>query len=132
MSLAAYIVSARRPGYDHYVRAATMAPGNDSRVHGPFGVRLPRRSSRLPNGKVDRQALPEPSRASLAATAEFVPPRGPIEEALADIWTELLGGESVGAHDNFFERGGHSLLAVQLLSRIRRTFDVEAPLGDFH
>ncbi len=86
---------------------------------------------RLPNGKVDRQALPEPSRASLAATAEFIPPRGPIEEAIADIWIELLGVESVGAHDSFFERGGHSILAVQLVSRIRRTFDVEPPLSAF-
>ena len=86
---------------------------------------------RLPNGKIDRQALPEPGRTSLRSAAGFVPPRGPIEEALADIWKELLGVESVGAHDNFFERGGHSILAVQLLSRIRSTFDVEAPLGAF-
>ena len=85
----------------------------------------------LPNGKIDRQALPEPRRASLIAAAGFIPPRGPIEEAIADIWIELLGVESIGAHDNFFERGGHSILAVQLLSRIRRTFDVEPPLGAF-
>ena len=84
-----------------------------------------------PNGKIDRQALPDPGRARPPAGADFVPPRGPIEEAVAEIWTELLGGETVGAHDNFFERGGHSLLAVQLLSRLRNTFEVEVSLPDF-
>jgi amino acid adenylation domain-containing protein len=84
-----------------------------------------------PNGKIDRQALPDPGGARPPAGADFVPPRGPIEQALAEIWSELLGGEPVGAHDNFFERGGHSLLAVQLLSRLRHTFEVEAPLPEF-
>jgi len=84
-----------------------------------------------PNGKIDRQALPEPGRGRTPTGADFVPPRGPIEEALAEIWTELLGRESIGAHDNFFERGGHSLLALQLLARIRHTFEVEASLKDF-
>ena len=50
---------------------------------------------------------------------------------MAEIWTELLGGEPVGAHDNFFERGGHSLMAIQLLARLRQTFEVEATLRDF-
>jgi amino acid adenylation domain-containing protein len=84
-----------------------------------------------PNGKIDRQALPNPGRVRPPAGADFVPPRGPIEEALAEIWSELLGGRSVGAHDNFFECGGHSILAVQLLSRLRHTFEVEASLRDF-
>ncbi|MBA3897664.1 MAG: amino acid adenylation domain-containing protein, partial [Sphingomonadaceae bacterium] len=59
-----------------------------------------------PNGKVDRNALPapEPSRAEAA-----VAPRNPVEEALAGIWAEVLGAESVGVFDDFFERGGHSL-----------------------
>ncbi len=84
-----------------------------------------------PNGKVDRQALPDPAGARLAASAHFVPPRGPIEEALAEIWTELLGGVPVGTHDNFFERGGHSLMAVQLLARLRQMFGVDTYLKDF-
>jgi len=84
-----------------------------------------------PNGKVDRQALPDPAGAMLAASAHFVPPRGPIEEALAEIWTELLGGVPVGTHDNFFERGGHSLMAVQLLARLRQMFGVDTYLKDF-
>ncbi|HKM55715.1 MAG TPA: condensation domain-containing protein, partial [Isosphaeraceae bacterium] len=84
-----------------------------------------------PNGKVDRQALPNPAQARLPANVQFVPPRGPIEQALAEIWTDLLRVEPVGAHDNFFERGGHSLLAVQLLARIRQMFKVDTPLKDF-
>ncbi|MGP0067608.1 MAG: amino acid adenylation domain-containing protein [Isosphaeraceae bacterium] len=84
-----------------------------------------------PNGKVDRRALPDPSPSRRTPSADFVPPRGPIEQAIAEIWSELLGGEPAGAHDNFFERGGHSLLAVQLLARLRHAFDVEASLKDF-
>jgi amino acid adenylation domain-containing protein len=84
-----------------------------------------------PNGKIDRQALPEPGRARPPAGANFVPPRGPIEEALADIWSDLLRVETVGAHDSFFECGGHSLLAIQLLSRLRNTFEIEVSLPDF-
>ncbi|MHB1558888.1 MAG: amino acid adenylation domain-containing protein [Isosphaeraceae bacterium] len=86
---------------------------------------------RTPNGKLDRNALPDPARARLAEGGDFIPPRGPVEEALAEVWSELLGGGRIGAHDNFFERGGHSLMAIQLLARIRGLFDVEAPLKDF-
>ncbi len=84
-----------------------------------------------PNGKIDRQALPDPELAGKPASVSFVPPRGPIEEAIAELWTELLGDGPFGAHDSFFDRGGHSLLAVRLLARIRQTFDVETPLKDF-
>jgi amino acid adenylation domain-containing protein len=84
-----------------------------------------------PNGKVDRQALPDPTRPGLSEGADFVPPRGPVEAALAEIWRELLGGALIGAHDGFFERGGHSLLALQLLGRVRQIFDVEVPLESF-
>ena len=84
-----------------------------------------------PNGKVDRQALPDPGRVRLEGGADFVPPRGPVEAALAEIWAELLGVRRIGAHDNFFELGGHSLMAIQLMARVRRTFGVEAPLDAF-
>ena len=84
-----------------------------------------------PNGKVDRQALPDPGQARLTESADFVPPRGPVEAALAEIWAELMGDHPIGTHDNFFEHGGHSLMAIQLLARVRRTFDVDLPLDDF-
>jgi amino acid adenylation domain-containing protein len=84
-----------------------------------------------PNGKVDRAALPDPDGARLTDGAAFVPPRGPIEAVLAETWEELLRGRQIGAHDNFFDRGGHSLLALQLLARVRRTFEIEVPLENF-
>ncbi len=79
-----------------------------------------------PSGKVDRKALPEPARA--AAAAGFVAPRGLFEERLAEIWSELLRLDRVGAHDSFFALGGHSLLAARLVSRLRGAFTVEVPL----
>ncbi len=55
----------------------------------------------------------------------FVPPRGPLENRLAHIWSELLGLERIGVNDNFFDLGGHSLLGMQVLSRIRKDLGVE-------
>ncbi len=79
------------------------------------------------NGKVDRRALPQPD----YARKPFVAPRTLYEEALAGIWSELLGVERVGVHDNFFELGGHSLLAMQVVSRLRELMGVELPLRTF-
>ena len=70
-----------------------------------------------PNGKVDRKALPAPDR---GPAPELVAPRTPVEEILTEIWAEVLGLERAGIRDNFFERGGHSLLAVLLMSRIEK------------
>ncbi|HEV2707212.1 MAG TPA: amino acid adenylation domain-containing protein [Pyrinomonadaceae bacterium] len=81
-----------------------------------------------PHGKVDRRALPAPDATGRQTGAEFVAPRNPLEEALADIWRGLLGVERVGVHDNFFELGGHSLLATRVLSNVRRIFRIELPL----
>jgi hypothetical protein len=71
-----------------------------------------------PNGKLDRKALPRLEAAY--ATGAYAPPEGPLEEALAALWSELLGIERVGRHDDFFALGGHSLLAVSLVERMRR------------
>jgi amino acid adenylation domain-containing protein len=81
-----------------------------------------------PNGKIDRKALPAPEGDAFAAR-EYEAPVGEIEEALCEIWAELLGVERVGRHDDFFALGGHSLLAVQLVSRVRRGMEVELALG---
>ncbi len=70
-----------------------------------------------PNGKVNRKALPAPA---FAGQKTYQPPRGEVEKALAQIWSEVLQLQRVGRHDNFFELGGHSLLALQVLQRIRR------------
>jgi len=87
------------------------------------------RLARLPmtaTGKLDRKALPEPDAEALVMQA-YEPPQGEIEEALAAIWSELLGLERIGRHDNFFELGGHSLLAVRLIVRTRTQFHVDVP-----
>ncbi|MEB3358048.1 MAG: amino acid adenylation domain-containing protein [Synechococcales bacterium] len=81
-----------------------------------------------PNGKVDRQALPIPERIKPDLAKHYVAPRNPTEEAIAAIWTDVLGLETVGVNDNFFDLGGHSLLATQVLSRLREVFQVELPL----
>jgi surfactin family lipopeptide synthetase A len=81
-----------------------------------------------PNGKVDRKALPEPEWTGSDAAGGYVEPRNPLEEVLADIWAEVLDLEQVGAHDNFFEIGGHSLLAMMVASRVLEVLQVEMPL----
>src|SRR5690606_27348347 len=63
-----------------------------------------------PNRKVDRKALPVPSAASKIET--YIAPKG-VAEAIAAVWSRVLGLPKVGAKDNFFAIGGHSLLAVQ-------------------
>jgi amino acid adenylation domain-containing protein len=82
---------------------------------------------RLPNGKVDRVALPVPDFA--AGEAGYVAPRTPAEARLAEVWAEVLGVERVGAEDSFFDLGGHSLRAAQVITRVRDGFGVELPLS---
>jgi amino acid adenylation domain-containing protein/non-ribosomal peptide synthase protein (TIGR01720 family) len=81
---------------------------------------------RTTNGKVDRQALPEPERKSETGTSQK--PRGAKEEILAGIFEEILSSSPIGIHDNFFDLGGHSLLATQVISRIRNVFQLDLPL----
>jgi amino acid adenylation domain-containing protein len=81
-----------------------------------------------PNGKVDRKALPEPDQRRPELKRAFVAPRTPVEEALAEIWSQLLEVEEVGVHDDFFELGGQSLLAGQVVSRAQKIFEVEVSL----
>ena len=77
------------------------------------------------NGKVDRRALPAPDGARAESEQAFVEPRTKTEEVLAEIWSHLLGVKQVSIHDNFFESGGHSLLGMQLISRVREALNVE-------
>ena len=81
-----------------------------------------------PNGKVDRRALPSPDRSAGGQTKQFVTPRTPVQEILADIWRDILRVKEVGIYDSFFELGGHSLLATQVMSRVRDAFQIELPL----
>lgn len=81
-----------------------------------------------PSGKVDRKALPDPVSAGAAGGREYQAPGDPVEEALAGIWSELLGAERIGVLDDFFALGGNSLLATRVLAGIRTAFAVELPL----
>ncbi|MFI6387455.1 amino acid adenylation domain-containing protein [Nonomuraea sp. NPDC050540] len=69
-----------------------------------------------PNGKLDRSALPEPRP---AAAPVHEPPAGPEEEAVAQVWAQVLGVGDVGAHDNFFALGGDSIQSLKVVARLR-------------
>jgi amino acid adenylation domain-containing protein len=80
------------------------------------------------NGKVDQAALPAPGDANRLREDNFVAPSGVVQERLAGIIAALLRVDKIGAHDNFFLLGGHSLLGTQLIARVNETFGVELPL----
>ncbi len=84
-----------------------------------------------PSGKVDRRALPLATRTFSESDDHYVAPRTPVEKALVEILTEVLGGSRVGVYDNFFQLGGHSLLAAQVVSRLRERFRIEVSLSTF-
>jgi amino acid adenylation domain-containing protein/non-ribosomal peptide synthase protein (TIGR01720 family) len=85
---------------------------------------------RTPNGKIDRLALPKEVRSSATEAASFAP-RNPLEQVLLDLWKDVLGNADLGVNSNFFEHGGHSLLAAQVLSRIQKYFQVQVALRTF-
>ncbi|MFC1716327.1 AMP-binding protein [Candidatus Poribacteria bacterium] len=78
--------------------------------------------------KIDRQKLPAPSTMRPELDNPFVAPQTPIEETLTGIWAEILELDQVGIHDNFFDLGGNSLQATQIVSRVTKTFQVKMPL----
>lgn len=84
-----------------------------------------------PNGKIDRKSLPLPGPQHVQPAVEFVAPRTSTESEMAALWSEILGSDRFGIHDNFFDSGGHSLTATQLVTRIRKNFGVELSLRDF-
>jgi acyl carrier protein len=83
------------------------------------------------NGKVDRQALPHPGRRRQHERREYAAPRTQVETVLATICGEALGVEKLGVHDDFFELGGDSLMAVRAIFRIRKAVGVELPVRSF-
>jgi acyl carrier protein len=80
------------------------------------------------HGKVDRKALPAPDLARIAQRKAPVLPRTAAEKTLARIWGAVLGVDSIGIDDNFFDLGGDSLMAARLMSRIRTASGIDLPL----
>lgn len=124
--LVAYVVPSLQPPAAGELKQFVKAALPDYMV--PGAIVLLEQLPLSPNGKVDRKALPAPDPAMLLSTREYVAPRTPTEEAIAEIWCELLRIERVGALDHFFELGGHSLLATRVVSQVRDAFAIEIPV----
>jgi amino acid adenylation domain-containing protein/non-ribosomal peptide synthase protein (TIGR01720 family) len=124
-SLCAYVVPASTPAAPRELRAYLAQRLPDALV--PADVVVLAALPLTANGKVDRAALPPPDAAGRADEAP-AGARGPVEEAIAAVFAEVLGRDRVGPRDGFFALGGHSLLATQVVARVRRAFGVELPL----
>ncbi|HEX6903703.1 MAG TPA: amino acid adenylation domain-containing protein [Thermoanaerobaculia bacterium] len=83
------------------------------------------------NGKVDRRALPVFDQGAVQSRREYVAPSTEVEEALASICAETLGVEKLGIHDDFFELGGDSLMAIRAIFRIRKAVGVDLQVKSF-
>ena len=129
------VVMARDIAADKRLVAYVVARSDPEELRGALRAKLPSymvpahfvKLDALPltqHGKIDRKALPVPERIA-AAAADYLAPSTSTERALAELWQSLLGIERVGARDNFFESGGHSLLAMQLIGGVRKRFGVE-------
>lgn len=88
---------------------------------------------RLPNGKTDLRALPDPEAVMRSSdTGGYTAPTDEVEVSLANTWSRLFSGRTVGTTDNFFDLGGHSLLAFRLLDAVRTEFGVELSMSDLY
>ena len=94
----------------------------------PMVIRVVTELPLLRSGKVDRKALSEMEVGQAARAEIFVGPRTPTEQAVADLWAKMMGTDSVSVHEDFFNLAGHSLLATQLVWRLRQRFKVDLPL----
>ncbi|MFH1537854.1 MAG: amino acid adenylation domain-containing protein, partial [bacterium] len=83
-----------------------------------------------PNGKLNKNALPDPDCFGLGPSSDYTLPRNILEEKIAEIWKEVLQRKVIGVHDNFFEIGGHSIKAIQLVSRIRKNLNISVTLRE--
>lgn len=82
------------------------------------------------NGKVDRATLAKQQITMPVQQASYAAPRNALEQALADLWQEVLGVERVGIEDDFFEIGGQSLKLIQVIGKIRRKLKLDISLRD--
>jgi amino acid adenylation domain-containing protein len=84
------------------------------------------------NGKINRQELPRPNPEPSELSARFAPPTNSIESLLSNLWSEALGLNGVSIHDNFFDLGGDSMIAMKLVSAIGRVFPWNFTLAEFY
>jgi acyl carrier protein len=82
-----------------------------------------------PNGKVDRKRLPEPGSEESGWHEDYMAPGTETEKKVQAIWMDLLHLPRISVHDDFFALGGHSLLMIQLVSRLRQAFGLSIPLS---
>jgi amino acid adenylation domain-containing protein len=80
-----------------------------------------------PNGKLDRNALPLPCRGVIEQSQGYQAPRNALEEVIASVWADAFGARFVSVNDHFLDMGGHSLLAIQIILRLRDLFGIEVP-----
>jgi len=83
-----------------------------------------------PNGKIDYKRLASTS-SYVSNGRDFVPPSTATEREIAEIWKQVLGTETVGLRDNFFDLGGHSLVVIKAASQIERKMGIRVPLREF-
>jgi hypothetical protein len=114
--LVAYVVARGAPVTADDLRDKLAARLPESMV--PAQIAFLDAMPRTPNGKVDRNALPQP-KGPVRALDDLAPPASEFESRLAQLWRETLGVERVGVEDNFFDLGGHSLLAVRIHRRLK-------------
>jgi amino acid adenylation domain-containing protein len=126
--LVAYVVGAhRQPLPSSELRTFLQSRLPDYMVPSTF-VQL-EQMPLTPNGKINRQDLPEPTQGE--RESNYVAPRTAVEEMLCGIWSEVLKIHEVGIHDKFFDLGGHSLLGTQVVTRVHEDFGVEISLRSF-
>jgi acyl carrier protein len=126
--LVAYVVVAEHRHFDRWEMRRHLASELPAYMV-PTQLVVVERFPMTSSGKVDRRRLPAPPDSErLEPTATHVAPRTAVEEFLVAVWRDLLHVDTVSVHDNFFDLGGHSLSATQLVSRIRDRYSVEVPI----
>jgi amino acid adenylation domain-containing protein/non-ribosomal peptide synthase protein (TIGR01720 family) len=122
----------------YYTTRPGNTPPSPEQLRGHLTARLPAymvpsayvrldRFTLTPSGKLDRRALPAPEQSAIVVNG-YEPPQGEIEQILAQTWTETLNLDRIGRHDNFFALGGHSLLVMRVMSRLRVAFEANFPM----
>jgi acyl transferase domain-containing protein len=127
--IVAYVVPAAEPAPSiDSLRAALAVSLPDYMIPASFVLihALPMTAT----GKVDRAALPAPAATRPNLVIPFLSPRTEVEQAVAKIWAAALGLDRVGAHDNFFDLGGDSLLLLSVHARLRDRFAIDLPVVD--